>query len=140
MTKYTVASSQRGARTEVKQVDPIWRGIGCLMILIIPVVSYLLSSVAVNFALDNGYPVPYQLTGSPAMPAALYQTGLAPVAGFLASQQNLYAILALTVLLIVVIGGVVSVVYAAIYRYVGPPRYGPLDVEAPRGRVRRYKR
>ncbi len=140
MTKYTVASSQRGTKPELQQVAPIWRGIGCLMILIIPIVSYLLSSVAVNFALDQGYPVPSELVGNPVLPPALYQTGLAPIASFLASQENLYAILALTVLLIVVIGGIVSVVYAAIYKVVGPPRYGPLDVEAPRGRVKRYKR
>ena len=39
MTKYTVAS-RRGARTEEKQVDPIWRGIGCVMIVVIPLMAY----------------------------------------------------------------------------------------------------
>ncbi len=140
MTKYTVASSQRSARPEDKQVAPIWRGIGCLMILVIPIVSYLLSSVIVGFAEAQGYPLPYQLMGNPVFPPALYQSDLAPVAGFLATQENLYAILVLTVLLIVIIGGIISVVYAAIYRVVGPPRYGPLDVEAPRNKIKRYKR
>jgi hypothetical protein len=139
MTKYTVASRQ-SARPEAKQVAPIWRGIGCVMILVIPVLSYLISYWFVHYAADQGLPIPYQLMGNPVMPATLYQTGLAPVADFIASQQNLYAILLMTVVLIVVFGGVISVIYAMVYRVVGPPRYGPLDVEAPRGRVKRYKR
>src|SRR5512138_3567115 len=101
MTKYTVASSRRGPGPAEQQVAPIWRGVGCVMMIIVPIFSYLIASVVVNFAADQGYAMPYQLMGYPVMPQALYQSGLAPIAAFLAGRENLYAILTLTVLLIV---------------------------------------
>jgi hypothetical protein len=140
MTKYTVAASQRGPRTQAKDVAPIWRGIGCAMMVIIPIVSFLIAEWFVGFAIEQGWAIPYQLLGNPVMPPVLYQTGLAPVAGYIASQSNLYAVLAVTVLLVVIFGGLISLVYALIYQAVGPSRYGPLDVEAPRGKLKRYKR
>ncbi len=140
MTKYTVAASQRGPRPEAKEVAPIWRGIGCAMMVIIPIVSFLIAQWFVGLAVGQGWAIPYQLMGNPVMPPALYQTGLAPLANFIASQNNLYAVLAVTVLLIVIFGGLISMGYAIVYRFIGPPRYGPLDVEAPRGRVKSYKR
>ncbi len=140
MTKYTVASSRQGGKPEEKQVAPIWRGIGCIMILVIPVISYAIASALVQFAVDQQYPVPYQLMGNPVLPPSLYQPGLAPIANFIASQQNLYANLALTVLLVVIFGGIISVVYAFVYQIVGPARYGPLDAPTPNVRVKRYKR
>ncbi len=139
MGRYS-ASARRAAHPEKEQVAPIWRGIGCLMIVIIPVVSYMLASLAMTLAVQAELPMPYQFIGNPVLPPVLFRTGLAPIAGFLAQQENLYGILALTVLFIVIIGGIVSVVYAAIYRVVGPPRYGPLDAETPRINVKRYKR
>jgi hypothetical protein len=38
------------------------------------------------------------------------------------------------------ISGLLSVVYSVLYRFVGPPRYGPLDVPQPQVKVGRYKR
>jgi hypothetical protein len=140
MTKYTVAAGQRGPRPEVKEVHPVWRGIGCAMMVIVPIVSFLIAKWFVGYALEQGWAIPYQLLGNPVMPPALYQTGLAPVADFIARQSNLYAVLGVTVLLIVMIGGLISVVWAVFYHFMGPPRYGPLDVEAPRGKVKGYKR
>ena len=84
--------------------------------------------------------MPFQLMGNPVMPPELYQTGLAPVADFLASQRNLYGNLLLAVLYIVIIGGIISVIWALAYRVVGPPRYGPLDAATPDIKVKRYKR
>jgi hypothetical protein len=139
MTKYTVAS-QRAVRPEERQVAPIWRGIGCIMILVIPVISYMLAALTVRWALAQDMPVPYQLIGNPVLPPVLYQTGLAPIADFIASQENLYAILLVAVLYTVIIGGIISLVYALIYKVVGPPRYGPLDAPTPNIKVQRYKR
>ena len=53
------------------------------------------------------------------------------------SQQNLYGNLLIGVLYIVIFGGIISVIWALIYRVVGPPRYGPLDAEPIKSK--RYK-
>jgi hypothetical protein len=139
MTKYTVAS-QRRARTEERTLSPIWRGIGCLLIVLIPVVSYLLAVWIVGLAVQQNWPMPYQLMGFPNLPAVLSSTGLAPVVDFIESRQDLYAILLITIVVIVVLGTLLSLIYSVIYRVVGPPRYGPLDAPPPKVGIKRYKR
>lgn len=126
---------------EKAQVAPIWRGIGCIMFLVIPVVSYLLAYLVVQIAVAQNWPMPYQIMGYPVLPPLLSKSeALVPIVLFIESIQNLYAILLLTVLLIVAIGGLAAFIYSLVYRYVGPPRYGPLDMPPPKGRIKRYTR
>jgi hypothetical protein len=109
--------------------------------LVVPVVSYLLGALTVQVAVDQNWPVPYQLMGYPALPSLLSRSvALLPVVNFLEEQQNLYAILLMTFLFIIAIGAALSFVYALIYQYVGPPRYGPLDAPPPKIAVKQYKR
>jgi hypothetical protein len=140
MTKYTVAS-QRRARREEQTLSPVWRGVGCLLILFVPLLSYFLAVGTVHMAVDQKWPMPYQIMGYPVMPAVLMKLpGLIPLLTFVQAQQDLYAILLITVLYIVAIGAFMSFVYSFIYKYVGPPRYGPLDMPPPKVAPRRYKR
>src|SRR5512143_1267682 len=116
MGRYTPSARGSARIGEQKQVAPIWRGIGCIMMLVIPVVSYFLAMLTVNGAVEQGLPVPYQLIGHPVMPPWLYQTGLAPIADFIASQQNLYGNLLVGVLYVVIFGGIISVFWAFLYK------------------------
>lgn len=142
MTKWSSADRRsRAADEELKQTHVIWRGIGCLLMLIIPVMSYILAMFTIDAALAAGWPLPYQLLGNPVMPAYLWNLGfLDPLLGLIQSQSNLYAILVLAVLYIVVFSAVLAFVYAVLYRIIGPSRYGPLDAPPPRVRARSYKR
>jgi hypothetical protein len=111
------------------------------MILFVPVVSYILAAAGVQIAEDQQWPMPYQLMGVPVMPVLLWKIpGLVPILAFLQTQRNLYAILMVTIVIIVAISALISLTYSVIYRLVGPPRYGPLDVPQPSVRVKRYKR
>ena len=38
------------------------------------------------------------------------------------------------------IGGVISVIYALMYRFIGPSRYGPTDAPPPKIKTKRYTR
>jgi predicted lysophospholipase L1 biosynthesis ABC-type transport system permease subunit len=140
MTKYTVAS-RRSASGPEKQVPAIWRGIGCLMFIVIPLMSYAAATLFVQFAVDRDWPMPYQLMGYPVLPAWLMSAAaLVPVVTFIQAQQNLWAILLATVFFIVVLGAIISYAYAVMYKYVGPPPLGPLDAPPPSFKVKRYKR
>ncbi len=140
MTKYTVAS-QRRAQREEKTLPPIWRGIGCLLILFVPFMSYVFAAGTVQLAVSQNWPMPYQLMGYPVMPPLLFKSeGLTPILAFIQTQQDLYAILLITVIYIVAFGAVLSYVYSLVYKLVGPPRYGPLDAPPPRVAPKRYKR
>jgi hypothetical protein len=56
------------------------------------------------------------------------------------ATRHFYAYAVTSLLYMVLLGGIMSVFYAFVYRIVGPPRYGPLDVERPNVKVKKYKR
>ena len=140
MSKYSSASIQRRAPDPIRP-HPVWRGIGCVLILIVPIISYALAVLTVNIALDRNFPIPYQLLGHPVVPNSLWRSQvLAPLWSFIQGLNNLYAHLVFAFVYIIVIGTILSIGYAVVYRFVGPPRYGPLDAPPPDIKARRYKR
>ena len=124
-----------------KEPHPIWRGIGCFLILIVPVISYALSFLVINMLETAGYPMPLGLGGYPAMPDLLFRVpGLVGILSWIEGRYNLYAYLALTLAMILVVAGVFSFFYALMYRMVGPPRYTRLDAPPTNVKVRKYRR
>jgi hypothetical protein len=119
----------------------VWRGIGCLLILIVPSISWILATATVRRAVADGWPLPYQLLGYPILPEVLWKVpGLVPLIPFVQRQQHLYLALVITLAYIIVAGGVMSFLYALLYRAFGPPRYGPVDLPPISIKVGRYKR
>jgi hypothetical protein len=140
MTKYTLVSRRRSTAA-TQQTHVVWRGIGCVLMMVIPLISWVLAAITVRIALAQAWPMPYQLLGNPVMPRLLWRApGLVPLLAFIERQQNLYAVLLVTVAYIVIVSGLMTVLYAIIYRFTGPPRYGPLDAPPPKVSVERYKR
>jgi len=141
MTKYTNASQRRRSGPKQPEIHAVWRGIGCLLILIVPTISFFLGIASIQLAVDQNWPLPYQLMGYPVMPDLLWKlAGLTPILGFIQSQNNLYAILMVTLVYVVFFSALVSFIYAFVYRYVGPARYGPQDAPPPKVKVKRYTR
>jgi hypothetical protein len=140
MTKYTNVSQRRSSKPR-QEVHAVWRGIGCLLILIVPTLSFLLAAATIQLAVDQNWPMPYQLMGYPVMPDLLWKAaGLTPLLAFIQSQNNLYAILMVTLVYVVIFSALVSFIYAIVYRYVGPSRFGPQDAPPPKIKVKRYTR
>jgi hypothetical protein len=119
----------------------IWRGIGCLMMIIIPAMSIAIATEIVKYGVANNWPIPYQLLGTPKLPDIFYKsTGLMTIFTPVINTQNFYAYVAVSLLLIILLGGVISMVYAFVYRSVGPSRYGPLDAPPPKIKTKKYTR
>ena len=109
--------------------------------VVVPILAYGLSLLLVNYGITRGWPIPPDWLGTPSFPALLWRlTGVATVLSFLQAQTNLIANVIFAIALMVVIGGVMSVIYGYIYTIFGPPRYGPTDVPPPRVKVKPYKR
>ncbi len=140
MSKYqTYARKSRPPRRN--EPHPIWRGIGCVIILFVPVLSYILSTIAVDYALKSGIQIPAGLLGSPVMPDWLFVVpGLVGFLNWIESQYNLYAYLLMALFFAVALGGVMSLVYAILYRIAGPPRYTELDAPPPSVKTKKYTR
>jgi hypothetical protein len=124
MGKYTRQSSKPTSRGP----HPIWNGLGCLMLIIIPIISIAIAIVVVGMILDYDWPFPYQLLGYPRFPSYFYSTiGLAQIFSAIHGVENLYAYMAVASIIAVILGGIISILYALIYRFAGPSRYGPTD-------------
>ena len=127
-------------KTKIEGPHPVWRGIGCILMIVVPIISFGLAELTVESNWAQEY-VPYQLLGYPIMPAILWKLGfLNPILGFIQSLPNFYGVLVLFLLYLIVIGAFVSVGYAYLYKTLGPPRYGPQDSPPPKIKARRYKR
>lgn len=140
MSKYS--SDHRVLQEAPKGPHPIWNTIGCLMIIIVPILSFFAALVTTEAGVNGGWPIPVEFLGYPHLPDFLFSV---PALNFifipLANIQNLYAYIIFTLLYIVLLGGIISFFYAVVYRFTGPSKYGPLDAPPVRGvKHKRYKR
>jgi hypothetical protein len=140
MGKYTSMSRKKEVMRD-QGVHPVMRGIGCIMIAVVPILSYGLALLAVDVWLQRSLPLPPAWLGYLKIPPWLFGiSGLRVILNFLGSQNNLIANLFFTFAFAVVIGGTMSIIFGYIFRIFGPPQYGPLDAPPPRIKVKRYKR
>ncbi len=115
MSKYDKYSSRSRMPARPWKIHPIWRGIGCLLMLIIPFMAYAGAVILVRMNAENKWlPTPRELT----------QAVTLPIVG---SVDNFYAVAAMTVLLTIIGFGLVTIIYSIVYSALGPPRLGPLD-------------
>lgn len=139
MAKYRSYERKPPARS--KEPHPVWRGIGCLIMIIVPALSLGISAILVQMAPSLGIQLPPGLLGRPVMPDFLFMVpGLVPILYWIQSLNNLYAILVGTFTVTVILAGVIALGYAFIYRIMGPPRYTGIDAPPPNVKVRKYRR
>ena len=141
MGKYTSYSRQKPKPRDVT-VHPVFRGIGCIMMVVVPILAYGFAELLVNYGATRGWPIPPNWFGPPAIPPFLWNLpGLTPILAFIQAQNNLEANFIFAIALTVIIGGIMSMIYGYMYTLFGPPRYGPQDAPPIRGvKVKRYKR
>lgn len=141
MGKYTARQSRQPISEVDKSPHAVWRGIGCLMMILIPILSIALGYETINFGIGKKWTIPYQLLGSPSMPDLIYDVRILRQLTFPIRQiENFYGYALASVIYMIIIGGIISVIYAAVYRAVGPSRYGPFDAPPPKIKTTRYKR
>ena len=139
MGKYRTFEKKTPPRST--EPHPIWRGIGCLIWLILPVLSYGLSILTVTYAIKRGIQFPEQITGYPVMPGILFRVpGLIGLLNWLQNQYNLYLILLVAFFFVVMLAGTIAILYAFMYRVSAPPRYSGVDAPPVNIKVKKYKR
>jgi len=141
MGRYSAVANQRGPNAP-KEPHPIWNSLGCLMIVVVIAMSIALAYATVEYALDNRWPIPPVLLAPIFLPGWMfsYMPGLASILQRAFNVDFLMAYAATAIVYIVVLGGLISILYAFIYRLVGPPKYGPLDSPPTRRGSRNYRR
>jgi hypothetical protein len=112
MTKYT-QYDRPGPRRSLWNVHPIWRGIGCFFVILLPLMSFAGAYMLVRENFKQAWI---------ALPPEMLKSTILPILGRVYTAD-----LVATLLLMLVGFGVLSLVYAFLYGMVGPSRYGPLD-------------
>ncbi|MFL7893696.1 MAG: hypothetical protein ACK2UM_11455 [Anaerolineales bacterium] len=113
MTKYDPTYQPKSRRSIIPPVHPVWRGIGCLLLVLLPIISFAGAKLLVQANSRQRWVQ---------MPSELTNSFIVPVIG-----RVFFADLALAVILIVIGFAIITVAYAIIYRIIGIPRFGPLD-------------
>lgn len=123
-----------------KEMSPIWRGIGCVLMIVVPTLSYYLGRVLLRVAKQR-HLVPDYLLARIELPASAWNLPvLGPLARFLYSLQDPWATLLFFLVTLFLLSGLISFVYSALYEAFGPPRYGELDAPPLRVKTKEYKR
>lgn len=127
MGKYSSVRKKEISRE--RSPHAIWRGIGCMMFILVPILSVAIGVETINYGLENSWRLPYQLLGYPAMPDFLRLSNILwaatkPIRG----TANFYAYATASLIVMLILGSIISLVYAIVYQITGPARYGPTDV------------
>ncbi len=138
MSKYS-SSSKPAAPKVNREVHPVMRGIGCIMMVVVPIISYLAATVIVP-----AFPIPLLpgMTKALDVPPWLYNslTGLQPLFNYIESQPLFVSFLVFAIVLTILIFSIMSIVYGFIYKAFGPSQYGPTDAPPIRKKVKKYTR
>jgi sporulation protein YlmC with PRC-barrel domain len=124
------ANKYRKEREERRwKINPVWRGIGCVIILLIPFMSWY---GAMYFIQTNQlFALPKELIKTFTIPythVSQIDKIIMAINQFADMNNLIYGQFFFTIILMFLGFGVLSVVYAVMYRVAGPPRYGPYDV------------
>lgn len=140
MGKYSSRVVKKTSMPKRDKVNPYMRGIGCLLMLIVPVFAYGVGDLLAGQGF--GYPViPREWYGAIQFPSIVYTSPtLSWAATRIASIPHLPATLAIAVVVMIVVGGILSVIFGWMYSLFAPSNYGPLDVPPPRVKTKKYKR
>jgi len=121
---------------EDKGIHPIWRGIGCLMLILIPIIAF----AAADTFYDNASEL--NLFGSAIFPRTgiMYRVFFSFELFDDLTLRLTFFHLVFTVIFSVVGFLIFSFVYAIIYRFTGPPQYGPTDAPPIRRKKTKQRR
>jgi beta-lactamase regulating signal transducer with metallopeptidase domain len=110
------------------RVHPAWNGIGCVLMILIPIMAW--AGAAVFIESNTLFSLPENLTS----PIQFQKTETGWVNQVilwlnanLGGRGLTYAQLILWVAFILIGLAVIAILYGLMYRMVGPPRYSPLD-------------
>jgi hypothetical protein len=123
-----------------KPMHPVWRGIGCLLIVFVPLLSLWLMTVFVPKIVATGR-LPYQLVGPVHFPTWMLRLRfLDGITGFIGSLDNLWIGIITFLVILLILTAIVSISYALIYGAIGPARYTEQDAPPAKYKTKKYTR
>ena len=127
------------------KIHPVWRGIGFVFIIFVPILSCIGSYVLLDEnTRQNWFSIPPEF-----LTPAAFQSGVTAFFNYLSLPPDAYSLF-LDPLLFVKIGLTLAIIFIVfilfqlvsflLYRSFGPSRYGPLDAPPIKAKVRKHSR
>jgi hypothetical protein len=139
MGKYQTYQKQK--ELPRNEVHPVWRGIGCLIVIITPIISWAAAQVLLELGKTQKWAFLYELSDNLRFPDYVYKIpGILVAANYISGIAYLKALLLFFFLVLILLSGVFALLNAILYRMIGPPRYTAIDAPAPRVKTKRYTR
>ncbi len=116
---------------------------GCLLMIVIPAISIFLAKLLIDYGLENKWPIPFELRGYVVLPDIFYKSsGLMIIFGPILRINNFYAYVVASLLIILLLGGLVSVIFVAVLNALNPRHLkDEFYVPPPNTKInKRYKR
>jgi hypothetical protein len=127
-------------RKDKPQGNPIWRGVGCIIMVALPLITYGLTALATPPLAATGL-VPMSLLGRINFSAWVFQTrGLSEAASFIRGIDNLWLGVLVYFIILILLTGIASLVYVSVLQVIGPPRYSEKDAPPTGEKAKAYKR
>ena len=125
---------------EKPQMNPIWRGVGCILAVVAPLVSFGLTILAIPPLLSTGL-VPLELLNPIRFPDWVFNVPvLTDIAAFLGGINSLGLGIITFIVILILLTGIFSLIYVSIIQVIGPPRYSEIDAPPTRHKTKRYTR
>jgi hypothetical protein len=120
--------------------NPLWRGIGCILVFVVPLITYGLMLILNPVIIATGL-VPPELLAKAKFPDWFAKTIVfKDIASFFGSIDALWLKLVVFFVLLLLLTAISSLIYTMIYQLVGPPRYTERDAPPTGEKVKAYKR
>jgi hypothetical protein len=110
-------------------IHPVWRGIGCALILLIPIMAWYAAvlffqtnkTIPLSYAISKPITIPYSQVLEIDRILAIFNR-------YTVSHNLIVGQFLLTVVFMFIGFGILSLIYAVFFKAAGPSRYGPFDV------------
>ncbi len=120
---------RRGKQDRPWKINPIWRGIGCIFILLVPIMAWY--GTALFLQTNQSIVLPRELTNVVVIPfthITEIDKLIVQANHYFQSTNFVMGQLFFTAILTAIGFGVIGFLYSILYRIAGPSRYGPFDV------------
>ena len=120
--------------------NPLWRGVGCILFVVVPLISYGLMTVILPLLLASGY-VPFEIMGRIMFPAwSLRIPFLSSIISSIGGIDYPWLKLIAFVVILLLLMTLSSLAYSMVSQLIGPPRYSDKDAPPSRHKAKAYKR
>jgi len=127
MGKYSAYTTRQEPVSRKRELHPIWRGVGFVLIILIPILAWFGQEVLFNLNMQHNW-------------LRITQDMLSPNIPFLGIGPYLYIKLVLLVSLMFILYALFLLITFIIYPIIAPPRYGPYDMPPVQYKGKQYKR